>query len=233
MATWLIAIAALIQTGAVVIAALYAKRQLGELRNTREETTRPYVVLDVEAWQTIATLKVKNIGQTIARNVTFRFTPELASTFDRDRGGGDYVLAEIEMFARGIPSLAPGRELSTLLDQVPARIEAGLPNRYEVEISFAAPNGRQYTDRQVVSLDTLIGLTRVERKGLHEIAKSLDDIKREVKRWSAWGGGSGLRIVTERDMRRRYEDFLERRTEDEGATPAEPDEREQEGEEAA
>ena len=202
----------LIQAGAVVFAALYARGQLGELRNTREETTRPFVVLDLETRQTIATLKIRNIGQTIARNVTFNFTPTLESTFDNTRGGGDYRLAEIEIFAGGIPSLSPGRELSTLLDQVPMRLEAGLPNRYAVEVSFDAPNGKRYTDRQTLSLDTHVGLTRVERKDIHDVAKSLADIAREVKRWSSFGGGSGLRIVTEADLRARYEKFLESQT---------------------
>jgi hypothetical protein len=78
-------------------------------------------------------------------------------------------------------------------------------------VSFDAPSGRRFTDCQVVSLDTHIGLTRVERKDINDVAKSLDEIKREVKKWSAWGGGSGLRIVTEVDMRERYERFLETR----------------------
>src|SRR5262245_61127532 len=124
MDTWVIATAAVIEAAAVVAAVIYAKGQLAELRDAREEASRPFVVIDLEAAQTIATLKVRNIGQTIARNVTFRFSPTLMSTFDGNMGGG-YHLLEIDMFANGIPSLAPGRELSTLFDQVPARIEAG------------------------------------------------------------------------------------------------------------
>jgi hypothetical protein len=224
MDTRVFAIAAVIEAAAVVAAVIYAKRQLDELRDAREETTRPFVVLDLETWQTIATLKVRNIGQSIARNVSFSFSPPIKSTFDRRMGDGDsYVLAEIEMFANGIPSLAPGTEHSTLLDQVPTRLEAGLPNRYEVEVSFDAPNGRRYTDRQTLSLDTHIGLTRVERKGAHDSAKYLEDIAREVKRWSAFGAGSGLRIVTEADMQVRYERFLENQSEPEEPTEAEGD----------
>jgi hypothetical protein len=193
MDTWVFAIAAVVEAGAVVAAVIYAKGQLDELRTTREQTTRPFVVLDLETWQTIATLKIKNIGQSIATNVNFKFTPELSSTFDDTMGGGDYRLSEIEVFARGIASLPPGRELSTLLDQIPQRIEAGLPSRYDVEISFDAPNGKRYTDRQTLSLDTHMGLTRVERKGVHEIAKTLEDIKRELGKWGASGGG--LRVA--------------------------------------
>lgn len=222
MGTWLIATGALIQAGAVVFAALYAKGQLAEFRESREQTTRPFVVIDLETWQTIATLKIKNIGQTIARNVRLSFSPTLTSTFDGQMGGGSYHLIEIDMLANGIPSLAPGRELSTLFDQVPQRLEAGLPNRYEVKLTYEGPNGKNWTDDQVLSLDTHIGLTRVERKGAHEIAKSLAEIAREVKRWSAFGGGSGLRIVTEADMRERYERFLESQAEEPSDRDADP-----------
>jgi hypothetical protein len=221
----IIAAATVIEAVAVVAAVIYAKRQLKEFRDAREETTRPFVVIDLETARTIATLKVRNIGQTIARNVTFRFTPPIESTFDSTRGGGQYILGEIELFARGLPSLAPGRELSTLLDQVPARIEAGLPSRYDVDVSYDGPNGKRYTDRQVVSLDALIGLTRVERKDVHDAAKSLEDIRDEIKRWTALG--RGLRVVTEADLRRRHEALMEtrakRNAEGESDAPQTPD----------
>lgn len=132
----------------------------------------------------------------------------LACTWDDKKGGGSYRLSKIEMFSNGIPSLPPGQELSTLLDQIPVRLEAGLPNRYEVEVSYDGPNGRRYTESQTLSLETHLGLTRIERKDVHDVAKALEEIKKEIKRWSAFGGGSGLRIVTEEDMRRRYERFF-------------------------
>jgi hypothetical protein len=212
MATWFVAIAMAIQAGAVVFAALYAKGQLSELRESREQATRPFVVIDLQTAHTIAAMRVRNIGQTIARNVTFAFSPPLECTWDDKKGGGNYRLSKIEMFANGIPSLPPGQELSTLLDQIPVRLEAGLPNRYEVEISYDGPNGRRYTEPQTLSLETHLGLTRIERKDVHDVAKALEEIKREVKRWSAFGGGSGLRIVTEDDMRRRFDQFLREQT---------------------
>jgi hypothetical protein len=51
-----------------------------------------------------------------------------------------------------------------------------------------------------------------------------------VKRWSAWGGGSGIRIVTVEDMRRRYVGFLERQKE---SAADQPQSEETEEEEAA
>jgi len=211
MLTWVIAIAGVAEATAVVIAVLYAKGQLVELRKSREETTRPFVVVDFDISQTMIFLKVRNMGQSIAKNVTFRFSPSLESTWEDKNSdftpSGKYRVEELDIFANGIPSLAPGKEHSTILDQTLTRIPAKLQTRYDVDVSFDAPNGKRYTDRQTISLDTYLGLVRVESKGVHEIAKALEDITREVKRWGA--SGSGLRIVTEEDMRQRYQRFLE------------------------
>lgn len=44
MVTWFVAVATVVEAAAVVLAVLYAKGQLSELRAAREETTRPFVV---------------------------------------------------------------------------------------------------------------------------------------------------------------------------------------------
>jgi hypothetical protein len=209
MVSWFVAAATAIEAAAVVIAVLYAKGQLAELRESREETTRPFVVVDFDAWQTLIYLKVNNVGQSIARNVTFEFSTPLESTWDGKKGGGEYRLAELEMFAAGIPSLPPGKEHSTIFDQFPDRLPAGLPKRYEVEVDYEGPKGRRYTDRQVLSLDHYIGLVRVDRKGLHELSTTLDKIRREIERWGASGGG--LRVANDQDIRKRFDRFMEAR----------------------
>jgi hypothetical protein len=167
------------------------------------------VVIDFDAWQTLIYLRVKNIGQSIARNVTFKFVPPLDSTWDGKQAEGEYRLAELQMFAAGIPSLAPGKEHSTIFDQFPDRLPAGLPNRYEVEVCYEGPNGTKYTDLHALSLDHYVGLLRVEQKGLHELATTLDKIRREIGRWGASGGG--LRVATDADVQARFTRFKEAR----------------------
>lgn len=237
MVTWFVAGATVVEAAAVVIAVLYAKGQLAELRASREETTRPFVVVDLDVARTMIFLTVKNIGQSIAKNVRFRFSPELESTWDGKRSelteSGEYRVAELDIFANGIPSLAPGKEHSTVFDQTLTRLPVVLPKRYDVEVSFDAPSGRRFTDRQTLSLDTYLGLTHVEKKGVHEIAKTLDDIKREIKGWGASGGG--LRVATDDDIRARFARFMEPEAggDDDDAAEDAPPESEAPGEQAA
>lgn len=45
---------------------------------------------------------------------------------------GEYRVADLDIFANGIPSLAPEKEHSTNFDQTLTRLPAELPKRYEV-----------------------------------------------------------------------------------------------------
>lgn len=74
-------------------------------------------------------------------------------------------------------------------------------------MSFDAPNGKRWTDRQTLTLDTYLGLTHIERKGLHEIATTLADVKREIKGWSASGGG--VRVANDADIQARFARFMQ------------------------
>jgi hypothetical protein len=64
----------------LVVAALVAYRQVSEARRLREEQARPFVLIDVVVWNTIAEFTITNSGATIARNVRFEFNPPLKSS---------------------------------------------------------------------------------------------------------------------------------------------------------
>ena len=104
----------------LVAAGAVAWWQASEARKLRVERSRPFVILDVEIHQTIAEFRVTNIGTTLARNVRFEFDPPLKSIHDDDHPD-EPPLAELNLFARGIPSLPPGKEIVAIFDYLPAR----------------------------------------------------------------------------------------------------------------
>jgi hypothetical protein len=59
----------------LVVAAVAAFRQVREAVRTREEESRPYVVVDFETKKGMFFLVVTNIGRTMARDVRFSFNP--------------------------------------------------------------------------------------------------------------------------------------------------------------
>lgn len=107
-------------------AALLTWRQVKEAQRLREEQAQPFVIIDFYAFSTIVEIRIANIGTTLARDVQFAFTPPLESTFDHQTGHDS--VKDLNLFTRGIPSLAPGKEIKLFFDSFPGRVEQNLPN---------------------------------------------------------------------------------------------------------
>lgn len=101
----------------VLVAALVAMVQLRLSRRTRDEQTRPYVIVDVESnatWPWID-LVVRNAGTTPAMDVTFELGPDFDSVHGLEGYDADALLSG------GMPMIAPGRTIRMMLDNGDAR----------------------------------------------------------------------------------------------------------------
>lgn len=189
----------LVLLGAAIVGFVQAR----EARKLREERARPFIVVDFQLWNIIIELKIKNIGATLARDVSFKFTPELESTFDNEPS--HTPLREASVFRDGIPSLAPGKEIFVLFDRGPNRTERGLPDAYKVEVSFTDALGKRRTDEMVIDLGIYRGAGRIRRRELHDFYKPLEDLVKELKRWTVLG--SALHVMTPADVKRADEEW--------------------------
>lgn len=110
------------------------------------------------------------------------------------------VAAGLKMIRDGISSLAPGKEIRTLFDTAIKREGSGLPDAYEVVISYADEKGRRRFEE---TLDLDIGLYRdlgsLVRYDVHDVKKSLDKIRKEMHRWTA--GTRGLLTLSPEERR--------------------------------
>lgn len=66
---------------------------------------------------------------------------------------------------------------------------------YSVRVTFKDVNGRKHVEDQVADIGVLVGLSYIDRKGLHEVAESLKAMSDHMKRWTQ--GQSGLRVFTQ------------------------------------
>lgn len=176
-----------VATAAVaVLAAVFAGWQVWEIRRTREDQARPFVVVDVEpsaAGGHLLNLVIENVGTTVAHDVTFEFKPALRSSRK------EYNVAESVLLREGIPTLPPGRRIEALFDVSHERIKTDLPMRYDVTVHLDDSRGRrQKTQQYVIDLSHRYGLLRVEEYGVHHAANALRGIEHTVKKWTAPGG---------------------------------------------
>lgn len=166
----------LLGTGLVVVL------QLREAARLRREQTRPWVIVHFEFQSILAELVVRNIGPTVARNVRVRFRKKPQSAL------GDLSwLDESALFSGAMPVLPPDHEVRTTFDRVPDRLEQGLPLAYDLDVSYNDAQGRTLgTETYHLDLRPYIG-TRTPRRGLADLADSVEEIRKLLKGWTNMG----------------------------------------------
>lgn len=181
----------------LIAAAIYARSQLKEAKVLRQEQIRPFVVIDLQGTRKpFFDLVVKNIGKTMAREVSFEFEPQLKSTMG-------HANLELKMFTQGISTLAPGKQIKTLFEKGPSRFESELPDTYAVTVRYSDQTGKRNFEE---SMDLDFGLywnrLSVTLYDIHDVHKQLSAIADELAKWTATPGG-GILEVTPKDMRDR------------------------------
>jgi hypothetical protein len=189
--------------GVLLAAAVVALLQTLESRKLRQQQIRPFVVVDFAALHTVIELTITNVGKTLARDVQFEFNPQLLTTHDQTRGTGP--VKDLNVFTKGIPSLAPGKEIRLFFDQFPARIEARLPLRYDALVTYKGPTGRKrHKDRSVLDLEVYLGTGGITRHDLHDVHNRLKEMADAMKRWTDF---DGLKVLTREDLKIRRAEY--------------------------
>ena len=156
---------------------IFTAIQISRTRAARRQQERPFVIVDVFGARTVLfRMEIKNVGKTVARDVSLVFEPELKSTLDDD----NRRVRNVPILARGTPSLAPGRSHTLLLDKVPDRAQSELPNEYDVTVSYASFDGHKYTEQQVVDLGVHYSTPDLREHDLHDIWDELDRMRRSL-----------------------------------------------------
>lgn len=153
------------------------------------QRTRPVVVVEFFSEASFWSLRVKNSGQSVARDIVIEMSPEPRVCF----GAGTFVAREsqkahekrLSLFESGIPSLAASSELSALIGRLPD-IESILGNlRFQGKVSYADDLGHLYSTAIDIDLAIYSPLLELRRKGLHEIGAELEKLTREVRNISS------------------------------------------------
>jgi hypothetical protein len=234
------AIATVFTLGVAIFAACYAARQVREARaqvdearkarefqadramreseeqakrdqQLREDQARPFVVVDFDAspvWGNIINLVFENVGRTLAKNVRFSFDPPLVSS----QGGEGYDFESSVLLTQGIPAMPPGKRFEALFDLSHDRLKANLPMTYTVKVDSQDAYGRnQDTLEYILDLNFRYGIKRVESKTIHDVAKSLHAIERNIDRWTQHSNGLRVWLRDEKSYLKHLDELYEQR----------------------
>jgi len=173
-----------------VVAVLYASRQvkgardqLDEARTLRLEQAQPYVVVYATPNRVspqMIEVVIQNLGATGAKDVSIVSSPPLLRT-DQEGGSEEVGLPDT------MPFLAPDQEWRTVWDAAIERKDSGLPDRYEVTVTYTDSLGTTHTTPSVLDWRFFRRRMWVAEKTMHDAAKSLEAIDKSLKRLTVDG----------------------------------------------
>ncbi|TRZ92390.1 MAG: hypothetical protein D4R88_00450 [Methanosarcinales archaeon] len=176
---------ALYGTGfATVLLAGVTLNMVDEMRASRIEQSRPYIFVDFDIpyGEQLIHIIVKNIGGA-AKNVQFKFDPELIDSRER-------VVSNGAIFKSGINFFPPNKEIKQLFDYAPNYFEKNLPLKFDLTVTYSDfkteksstySEKKQFEDTFALELSSFKDLQFVERKGLHEIAESMEQLVKDMR----------------------------------------------------
>lgn len=184
-----------------VVAAAYAKRQWAAnkdqteaMRRAQLEASRPYVIVATQpsaASRHLFDLVVRNIGHRPALNVTVQLDPPPK----RARETEGLEIAKAKMLSEPITMIAPDQELRAFYDSHIDRKNAdGLPSSHAAALRYEDTSGHVYTEQSIVDLEAMRGTMFTDVKTVHDIGKSLDEIKKVIDAASVLGREGHLNV---------------------------------------
>jgi hypothetical protein len=174
-----------LQFGVLVVALAVAWRQASEAVRLREDSTRPFITIDFSVERKVIHLSVANTGPSMARNVRFTFDPPLRSSLAQEQ------ISSLKMLGpEGIPTLPPGKVMTTVFDSFPQReAEGGYDDAYNVKVAYDGERGRSYSDEIVLDLGVYRDRLSMRTYEIHDVGQTLEKIQGELQKWTAMGGG--------------------------------------------
>lgn len=176
---------------ATVAAAVVAIWTLIALKQDSADRTRPMIVAELKhaVLTQDAELLVRNVGQSVARNVKVDFDPPLPDPADGDAEARVGVLTPFlqRRYSRVIPTFPPGMVMDNYYQDAQDNDEP-TPDDFIVTITYFDSHGRRYTDSYDLTISTLRDQTRsypsnTDEKGIQRRwVKALEAIARGVGR---------------------------------------------------
>jgi hypothetical protein len=189
----------------LIVAAIFAWRQVKEARELREEQNRPFVVVDFDCEQGyMMYLEVVNMGTSLARDVNIEIDPPLESAIDIEVG-------KLKMLNEGIATLAPSKKLRTFFDMSFRRNQdrPDLPMNYVARVRYSDEKRKRSFDETLnLDMDQYMHMHTVTRHGLHDIYGQLEKIRKVVEKWG-WSGGRGLVTMSPEESRQESQRMIE------------------------
>lgn len=162
----------IIVAGTALYGLVYAIRQYKLTRNRFLEDSRPYILVELERVTSgLFDLVIRNAGKSAAKNIGVQFKPNIKLH--------DYSKQKINSykFLKNLKFLAADKYFSFFFGSVIGG-NTNICREFEIVISYEDLDGKKYTSEQVIDPRDYLEVTTITRRDIHDVAKSLDEIKK-------------------------------------------------------
>lgn len=170
------ALSTLVAVAAFLVALSVGSIQLRSARKTRQEQSRPYIVVDLVpglASTRLMDLVITNIGSTPAFDLTIVFDPPP----ERAREDTQFKLKDTRLLNEPTPMVAPGREYRMFFDSAPERYASDKPMSFTVTTRYRNSRRQSYEETVRLDFDVRRGLQHTRVFGVHDAVEALQAIK--------------------------------------------------------
>lgn len=169
--------------GTVVLACL-TWQMVKEMKETRQEESRPYVIAHLELKEKFIYFICKNIGKTCAYDVEVEFNKPIMVN-------GKNSLKSM-LFSKNIPAMPPGYEIKTFINSGPEILNAtehekDVDGRVIIEITIKYTSGKNvYRDQYTVDLSCFKNVLYASsneylmRRAIESIASDFSNISKQT-----------------------------------------------------
>lgn len=175
----LIPISNFAMAAATVVMAFYSKKSIDEMKISRKEANKANIVFYVEQREFNLNFIIKNIGNTMAKEVKIRSTPEFKHDAD-----GEFNFDSI--FKNVIPSFPPGFEIRFSYKDTVNLLNEEENLIYNIAISFKDIYGETIEEEFIIDFNYLKGLfmrfPNDVDTSLHNINNNIIELKKENTR---------------------------------------------------
>lgn len=92
-----------------------------------------------------------------------------------------HEFAKMKMLNEPIAMIAPGQDMRAHWDSHPERLGVEMPTSHTVHLIYKDTSGQTYEEVSVIDLGAMDGSVFTEVKTLHDVGKSLDEIRKVLK----------------------------------------------------
>lgn len=152
-------------------------RSVKEMKKTREEANRPYIVVyTLSKPKGTVELVIENVGKTIAVNTKIQITPEF--NFPKQM-----PLSKSNVLKRPILSFPPNYKMKYYIGKFSDfKNDDGTYPIYEVQIVYEDSGKQKYTDSYSIDFNVDSGTMYLIEKDTHDLTKEFTKFRREFSK---------------------------------------------------